>query len=743
MQRIILSVVVLLAWLFPLAAPAAEPFDSIDFSPDMPTILLHDELIDDYAAQVPEARHFRATRGRDTLFVAVDGDVGTKARARHNLLNLFGMNAARVVAGNGSPRSSIGYVKDYLDDERKGYLRKLASRRGFRSWIPGDYRRELREFVARHERVRVWFLANPLSFVDVIDDIDPKKIDHMVAMGLWGQGPGGTITKYNGHVDEAATKQLLAWTAKHKRPLFMIPSELFNGLDDVGAAIHLPRERLFRNPAHGAVMKELREGMNRFGKDLADALVRGYGPQPWLEVWDHETREWYQDLLTVAIATDLHRSAAWKPVSVALRLDQPGALGFGVDVRDEPASSIYVATRLEVPRLSGVLRDDYRQTSILPDFDPAKAVDATDRTPIGIVGMPAIDVLGGVGALLGLGDRLRLVITDTGSTPTSAAIFRRYFEGYGRTDIEVVAGRGHRTADMERIPALWLEALLVKNGGYSQAMFNERERERLLVQDPSALSGGDSLIRFLDAHAEVDLMIFSTVDALHEVVTKRPALLHRIRRLHMMGGVRGGKSEAGSVDWTEGEPTRNWATEPGKTVVVLDALDRYRIPTLVYSSHVAGGILNAHRFPRTVGILDGLRGRVPVEREVAAMRMDWSRALKTRVKNLDVVDNYGPRLGWIMSVVEALGSGADRHFSFVPGHFGFDGSLVSFKSDADSAVKLLVDIESDENYGVLDAVTAHLRRRAAETRSLWRRLSGRIVAPVLDFFCPSALEREQ
>lgn len=706
-----------------------------------PLIVFTDMLPDDVDAMVvlsaiAQNPRFQADGGAELLFVTCDDQVELKARALHNQLQLLGLANARVVAGNPSADAhDFPYVDDYRDDEGKEFLKALAETKGLRPWRGGSHVTEIQQFVARNPGTGILLLAGPASLMDAVNaGIDHTRISWVLGMGFWKAVAGSAdsfISAYNGNSNISAAAAFLDWVKANGVSFKMVPSQLVTNIVQVAQAISRPRAGLFSSPAQQAVMGRVIQGLGRFRDSLANVLFRKYGPLAgFVQLWDPAEKAWLQDPIVTILLLNFD-AAEWQKVDASFQLESRQPLGVAVTQVPDDSSTIEVATSLDLTEVSRLLKQAYEEASVLPDFNPAALVDASDRTPIGLITKASIDDLAAARALLGLGDRLKLVITESTHTPLLARVYERLTAAYGRGDIAVRAGVGHVMEALGAFAPMKLEKGLIEQDFMTRALISEEERAALMAADPSALSAEADLTAFLEANAQVDLVVTTSVVTLNRVLTARPELSHKIRTAHLMGGWRTNDSVA----------TRNWFLDIDAVQNTLGILQSHGVNTYVYSTHQAGGSLNPDTIPATVAELRRLEGERAVDGQIGEMRRDWNRGMNEILKiGIDPETGYGPALAYLMAARVALGAQAERYYPSTKGRITFaEGKKLSFIADERSTIHLVDNLDF---YPYMDQTVAHLSRVAAASKAVAPAQSpGGVLGRIRGFFgsCAGAL----
>jgi inosine-uridine nucleoside N-ribohydrolase len=679
------------------------------FSPNRPTVIYTDLLVDDIEALLVMGYFFRENHGKNLLFVTVDERTERKAHALHNLLQVLGLTEARVVAGD--PNNQVldfDYVRDYRQDEHAKFLDALLELHDLKIWRARDYRKEVATLAARSNKLDVLLLANPLSFMESVATLDPHKIQQILTMGihkLWSDG--SYISSYNSNSNLRATIGLLDWVEAQQVPLYLIPSNLVTSVPEVATAIRDPRMELYSNPAQQGALARLRRGLQGFRNNLTNILGRRYGLlAPHIRLWDPESEAWLQDLITTAVALR-PEFADWQGQELRFDLSETGRqqLGQKITVHDKAWSTVQVAKSLHVGPLAESLAQAYAGVTVLPDFDPKRSIELGDGTPIAMITKSAIDDIGALRMLLGLGRRLQLVIAESTQTPTVAEILRRILAGFHRSDIEVVTGKGQTAEELAKIPAMKLEMELIEKKLLGRAFLSDAEHAALNAIDASTLSAEAQLTKFLEKNAKVDLFIGASLEEVHAVFTKRPDLLAKLRRVKIMGGWRPKDQTKPDV----GPATRNSILAPDKTREVFEIFERAGIEVDVYSSHLAGGVLDREHMPQFLQTLSEL-GDIPVERQMNEGRKDWNRGLnELKGGGIDIEGNYGPPLAWLMATRLGLGKSAENFYGSRRGRLKMSGINFEFVDDPTGNVHL---VDQPENFAILDSTAAYLSRLA-------------------------------
>ena len=679
-----------------------------------------DVMIDDLMAYAALAEEFQPTRGKGLLFVTCGGDTMEKARALHTITFLFGIPEAQVVPGLSGPEiPDVPYVRDYKhQDGQEDFIRPLASHRGPRAFKAFSLESTTSRFRQAHDKVSVLFLASPYTFMHSNPQTSAEHFSEFILGGFVKYQAGQPhSTAFNMHDSRLSSQQLIYFAAAQGIPTLSIPSTLVQTDAQLANAIKEPQGALLRNPAHEGIMPLVLAGMKRYRDHIADVLSRTYGfKAPFVTLWDPERESWVQDLVVTLVAQD--RSLITQSEKVAYligeTLDDSG-LGFPITAVSEEKAVTQEVRGIDRTRLSQKAPQVFARTVLTPDFSPEATINSHDHTPIALITKTAIDDMGALRMLLGLGHRLKLVISESTNTVMLTTLLDKVLKGFGRNDITLATGIGDSDSAMEGISSLGvIERHLTSTGLLAKDVLDESEIERLKAAKVENQSATSTLIAFLEKNPKVDLVVTTSFRTLSEALTRRPDLAGRIRTAHLMGGVRSPTlASDGSGGWTDGQATRNTEIDPTAAGHALEILQKHGVRTFYYSSHLSGGMLTPSTFEKSLPVWKRLQAQYPVERVIEQMRLNWNDGLIAQNKKVDRETNFGPPLSWLMAAMVALGDDNTKYFSATPGKITSRGTLIDFTHDPSSSLQVL-DLQS--TYVYLDQLVAYLSEKAHARR---------------------------
>lgn len=680
-----------------------------------------DLMIDDIISMVPLSHAYRPSKGRGLLFVTCGGDTLEKARALHTLTYLLGIPEAQIVAGSAGPETpDVAYVGDYTKNNgREAFIRALAAFRGPTTFASRYFVNESTRFRKAYGKTSPLFLASAYSFGQTNIEVEYPHFTQFDGGAFWKYSaaapfPAAALSAFNMNDSRQAAVTLIDFAQRHAIPFYSVSSDLVQTSPDLAAALREPQRSLWKNPAHGHIMKSLLEGMKGFRDELADILTRAHGLNaPFVTLWEPDEETWVQDLLTVMVTLNPELVTGWRTVDVKIadKLHQSG-LGFAVQTTASPTSTFREATALHRDLIVKNAPVPFSNVEFTPDFTPAAAINHFDHTPIAFITKTSIDDVGALRSLLGLGNRLQLVIAESTHTPTLAAVLDKLIAGFNREkQVAVKTGVGDTDEKMAGIASLGvLERHLAATGLLAKNVLLPGEIANLRQLDASSFDASNDLIEFLERNVAVDLVVASSARTVTIALLRRPDLVAKIRTLHIMAGVRNPKlSEDNSGGWTDGEPTRNTEIDVNAAEQLVTLAQKAQVRTFYYSSHLSGGMLSPDNFRLSIPVWEGLRKKFAVEREIEQLRLNWNDGLIEKGKKLDRNTNFGPPLTWLMAAMVALGDNGTKYFSATPGKISFNNGKIDFVVDPSSSLQVM---NVQDTYVYLDKLTAYLSQKA-------------------------------
>ncbi len=217
----------------------------------------------------------------------------------------------------------------------------------------------------------------------------------------------------------------------------------------------------------------------------------------------------------------------------------------------------------------------------------------------------------------------------------------------------------------------------------------------------------DELERYLENNDDVELVVMSAPTDFVELLERRPDLLSKVAKIHLMGG------------WSEtvsGElrTTFNWNMDPvaAKKILALAS----RIPIRLYSSDmikksITGGSVSRKNMPQLMAIIESAKFRLRSLQDFEVASRSWDEGVIERIpalKDIIGVENIGRQFTpadvllamslWVPEMLEKTVSRVDVDIdlnNLDPAR----GFLVEVKENPNSRIELIeaIDIEFFEN----------------------------------------------
>jgi hypothetical protein len=669
------------------------------FDPSAPTIVVTDVMPDDmYLEQRFASLLKNRTMGRNLLVVTTDGDTTVKARASHGIFHFFGSPFAQIVAGSPNTIEAtdplrVEYVHDYDAPALANMYAALSQSHEPSSWVADEYRSAIIRFVEQNQGIQLLVIANPASFVDVQDSVDPKKFRGVYRNGLFKNG----ILAYNGNRNVAATAKHIEWTAQHRIPTLDLPSDLLAGFSPHEAEPAQKRSEIFqRGSTEHPFLSALEKGFGTYTGAVRDALIRKYSAQaPFIMTFDPRSRGWYQDSIFLEALLDPKLvQSEFAIASIDTSPSGKQALGFTVQQVGSNGVPSAIVRSVDFEALAEQMAGGMERIQITPSFKPAEAVANRSHSPLVLINKASIDDEGALVAALGLGS-LGLVIAESSRTEEIALRYRRTLDAYRATSVPSVAGKGHSLQAMQDPSTnLGLEYKIATAGHLSAGFLTDMERAAFNLKDPSSLSAAAELTQFLERNPKSIVVNNATVATLLAVLKSRPDLASHIPELHLMGGFRKpanmpeAEFKVGGRGYQGGVVTRNWK-DLATVKELFELLEELKVPTWVYSSHHSGGSADTFSLPKYAALLEELESIAPVAVLQKQARLNWNSHMAPGSVDPDTA--LGPPLGYLTIARAALGSdAADMVFGATRGHFVFgEKETVDFVPDEVSSITML------------------------------------------------------
>lgn len=548
-------------------------------------VFVTDVLPDDLEALAGLAYEFR-DHSQDLFVVTADGYQSEKAAVVRTLLDEWGLHSATVVNGHSNSDPGLPYQANYQKFSR--HLLKAISQDHKDLWdpVPEEYISGLlHDFVlSRKSEVDLLLAANPAALGDkILQGPVFEKLGSIYAMGFWKRAGAEVISAFNANSNISFTREFLAALHKKGQSLIHLPSEKAF-LENTPAIDKMMRSRR-KLIEESDVFRKVVEAVDRFRVKLDGGLTQQNGiAAPFISTWDPYHQMWDQDVILTTLALG-KASFQDKPfgVSISDRLDGFG-IGYIVALEAKEDLVIKEIEAFDSIQISQFMENTYsslNEMKALPAAPPS-------GTPLVLMVKSSIDELGLVMSLRSQLDRVELILPEFDEKGFVAKIYETLSRILG---LDGVVGDSFWYPQIDpNTLGLEVEQKLFDQLSVGEGYLSQWERfypePRKLDLDTSNQRAFESLVKTLDSYHEgVEVVSAGNLYLLEQLCDHRPDLLSNISKLHLKGG--GRVSRIPNIL----QMSRNWGISPRGTQRVIECLQVFQVPTLIYDKSNTGGVM--------------------------------------------------------------------------------------------------------------------------------------------------------